>query len=192
MNILILTKNKIVIGLLLVCLLINTYSCSPKLKYFPKQIDSNQFETYSKINSTPTSKMWELDTSKEYYLETSEYIDEERLINIIKKSLKKERYRIVKKKGFVNCIIGKRNFFNRGVDKTRTIICVYYQSMPNKFRSQVFIKYKINKENKSRLVKSSLNIGKYIFYPNRAKTVGEKSWDSKMENFLLDYNSKNG
>jgi hypothetical protein len=154
-------------------LLINAFGCSPKIKYFPKQIDSAQFEVYAKIYSTPTRKMWELDASKEYYLETNEYIDEDRLVKIIKKSLKREGYRIVTKKGFVNCIIGKRNFFSRSVDKTRTIICVYYQSMPNKFRTQVFIKYKINKENISRIVNSNLNFNKYIFYPNRAKTVGE-------------------
>jgi Cft2 family RNA processing exonuclease len=176
MNIIELIKpfKKIIIGLPLVSLFMSIYSCSPQLKYFPKQIDSAQFEIYAKINSTPTSKMWELDASKEYYLETNEYVDEERLVNIIKKSLKKERYRVVTKKGFVNCMIGKRNFFSRGKDKTRTIICVYFQSMPNKFRSQIFIKYKINKENKSMLVKSSLSFGKYIFYPNRAKTLGDE------------------
>jgi hypothetical protein len=163
--------NKIVIGLLLVSVIINSYSCSPHLKHFPKQIDSTQFEKYAKINSTPTSKMWELETSKEYYLETNEYIDEERLVNVIKKSLKKEGYRVVTKKGFVNCIIGKRNFFNISKDKTRTIICVYYQSMPNKFRSQIFIKYKINKENVNRIVQ--FRDGNTILYPNRAKRIGD-------------------
>jgi len=172
MNIYLLIKNKIVIGLLLVCLLINTYSCSPQLKYFPKQIDSLQFEIYAKINSTPTSKMWELDKSKEYYLETNEYIDEERLVNVIKKSLKKERYRVVTKEGFVNCIIGKRNFFSGGNDKTRTIICVYYQSMPNKFRSQIFIKFKINKDNLNTV--SHPLFGKVKFQQNRAKAIGEE------------------
>lgn len=164
--------SKLFIFLFFVWTLLNNFSCAPRLKHFPKLIDSVQFERFAKINSTPTSKMWELDKSKEYYLETNEYIDEERLVNVIKKSLKKQRYRVVTKKGFVNCIIGKRNFFSGGNDKTRTIICVYYQSMPNKFRSQIFIKFKINKDNLNTV--SHPLFGNVKFQQNRAKDIGEE------------------
>jgi len=86
--------SKLFIFLFIVWTLLNNFSCSPKLKHFPKFIDSVQFERYAKINLTPASKIWELETSKEYYLETNEYIDEERLIKVIKKSLKKQGYRV--------------------------------------------------------------------------------------------------
>lgn len=164
--------SKLLIILFFVWTLLNNFSCAPRLKHFPKFIDSVQFERFAKVNLTPASKIWELETSKEYYLETNEYIDEERLVKVIKKSLKKEGYRIVKKKGFINCIIGKKNFFNRSIDKTRTIACVYYQSMPNKFRSQVFIKFKMNKDNKN-LISYPLG-GKVKFSQNRAKDIGEE------------------
>jgi hypothetical protein len=43
--------------------------------------------------------------------------------------------------------------------------------MPNKFRSQIFIKYKINKENVNRIVQ--FRDGNTILYPNRAKRIGD-------------------
>ena len=165
--------NKIIIGSLLIGLITNFYNCTPRLIHFPKQIDSAQFEQYAKIYLTPSKKMWELESSKDYYFETDEYTDEENLIKMIKKALKSEGYRIVTKKGFENCIIGKRNFFSFNNDKTRVICCVYYQSMTTKLRSQVFIKYKINKKNSNTVISFHIT-GKYILNLNRAKIIGEQ------------------
>ena len=132
--------NKIITTLLITCILTGCVSTA-RLSDFSqtsKSIDFDQLSKEFKLTKTP---IWTLQSSNEYYFERETNIEESKLIDTLKNSLRSYRYSILVSNIENKCVIGKR-----GIDANEwnSITAIYYRKLPNKI--QVYLNSKITQD----------------------------------------------
>ena len=132
---------KFIITILLTSILIISCVSSAKLSDFSQSSSSIDFDKLSKEFTLKKEPFWTLNTSNEYYFEKETNVDEAKLVESIKNSLKSYNYRIAISNSESKCIIGKRGMV---ANEWNSITAVYYKITPN--RLQVYLNTKISQD----------------------------------------------
>lgn len=147
--------KKLILPTLLI-LIVNGCISVAKLSDFSQTFTSIDFDKLSKDFKLPDSPLWTFDSAdNEYFIEKAIEIEENKLVELIKKSLDANNYSIQVLNTNEKCIIGKRGLV---ANEWKSITAVYYKISTNKI--QVYLKTKITQD---------FTGG---FSENRAKKVG--------------------
>ena len=132
---------KILIAPLLITVILTGCISTAKLSDFSQTSATIDFDKFSKEFKLTKTPFWTSKTSNEYYFEKEISIDEIKLIEIIKNSLKSYSYSISVSNIENQCIIGKRGMM---ANEWSSITAVYYKIQQSKI--QVYLNTKISQD----------------------------------------------
>ncbi|HTM65679.1 MAG TPA: hypothetical protein VL093_05130 [Flavipsychrobacter sp.] len=132
---------KHVTAFLLLSLTLTGCISTARLSDFSQTSSSINFNGLSKEFKLTKTPIWTSKTSNEYYFEKETDIDEAKLVEAIKKSLKTYGYAISVSNIQDDCIIGQRGMV---ANEWSSITAVYYKIEPHKL--QVYINTKITQD----------------------------------------------
>jgi len=136
-----LIKMKILIATLLTSITLTACISTAKLSDFSKTSATIDFDKFSKEFKVTKTPFWTSKTSNEYYFETENSIDEIKLIETIKNSLKSYSYSISVSNIENQCIIGKRGMM---ANEWGSITAVYYKIQQSKV--QIYLNTRISQD----------------------------------------------
>lgn len=132
---------KILIATLLTSIILAGCISTAKLSDFSHTSTTIDFDKLSREFKVTKTPFWTSKTSNEYYFENENSIDEAKLIETIKSSLKSYSYSISVSNIENQCIIGKRGMM---ANEWNSITAVYYKIQQSKI--QVYLNTKISQD----------------------------------------------
>lgn len=126
---------------ILIAVLVTGCISRAKLSAFDQSANTIDFEKLSKEFKQTTTPFLTYKTTNEYYFEIAKNIEETKIIEVIKMSLSKYKYKLAFSNVENKCIIGKRGI---KANEWKSITAVYYKTSIDKI--QIYLNTKISQD----------------------------------------------